>query len=251
MSNAWDASLYDQKHSFVFRAAEGLLELLDPKPGERILDLGCGTGHLTAKISERGATVVGLDHSPDMLAAARKAYPQLVWVARDAADFAFATPFDAVFSNAVLHWVPDAAGAARCIANALRPGGRFVAEFGGKGNIAYIADALKTAVTEVAGIAIEHSWYYPSVGEYASLLERHGLEVRMAQLFDRPTNLEDGENGFRNWLTMFRAGLLDRVPELVRVAVLARAEEIARPALFRDGTWVADYRRLRVVAVRV
>jgi trans-aconitate methyltransferase len=246
---SWDASLYDGKHAFVYEIARGLVEQLDPRVGERVLDLGCGTGHLTARIAESGADVVGLDRSPEMLAAARASYPFLAFVPGDAADFALPGQFDAVFSNATLHWVSDAEGAVRCIARALKPDGRFVAEFGGKGNVAGIIAAVRQAAAEVVGVPVEHGWYYPSVGEYAPLLERHGLEVRSAALFDRPTPLE-GADGFRDWLRMFRGGLLDRVPESAREAVVARAEEIARPQLFRDGRWVADYRRLQVAAVR-
>jgi trans-aconitate methyltransferase len=246
---SWDAALYDGKHAFVYEIGKGLVELLDPRRGERILDLGCGTGHLTARIAESGAVVVGLDRSPEMLTTARSTYPHLEFVEGDAADFALPGQFDAVFSNAVLHWVADAEGAVRCGARALKPGGRFVAEFGGHGNIAGIAAAVAEATREVVGVPVGHGWYFPSVGEYAPILERYGLEVRSAALFDRPTPL-DGADGFRDWLTMFRGGLLDRVPEPARGAVLARAEEIARAGLFRDGRWVADYRRLRVAAVR-
>jgi SAM-dependent methyltransferase len=247
---SWDAALYDGKHAFVFETGRGLVEVLGPRPGERVLDLGCGTGHLTARIAESGAAVVGLDRSPEMLAAARSSYPRLEFVEGDAADFTLPGEFDAVFSNATLHWVADAEAAVRCIARALKPGGRFVAEFGGHGNVAGIAAAVRQAAQEVVGVPVEHGWYFPSVGEYAPILERHGLEVRSAALFDRPTPLE-GAGGFRDWLTMFRGGLLDRVPEPARESVLARAEEIARPRLFRGGRWVADYRRLRVAAIRI
>jgi SAM-dependent methyltransferase len=232
MSSDWNASLYDGKHDFVWRFADSLVELLAPKSGERILDLGCGTGHLTAKLAESGAEVVGLDPSAPMRSTAQKAYPHLTFVEGDARNFSLGA-FDAVFSNAVLHWVRPPQDAVRSIAAALKPGGRFVTEFGGKGNVAAIMAACGGNVPD---------WYFPSVAEYASLLEAHGLEVCYALLFDRPTPL-DGEGGLRDWLRQFAPAF----PE----AEYDRVEAGARPALFRDGRWTADYRRLRVVAVKV
>jgi len=246
-SDAWDAARYQDHHSFVWRYGANLLELLNPQPGERILDLGCGTGQLTAEIARSGAHVIGLDNSADMLADARKNFPELTFVLGNASGFDFPEPFDAVFSNAVLHWVKDAEGAVASIARALRPGGRFVAEFGGKGNIATVQAALRAVLGPAAD---ERSpWYYPSIGEYAPIMERHGLEVRNASLFDRPTPLE-GENGLQHWLRMFTQTYLrqfpaDRADDIVRQLV-----ERLRPAFYSNGIWTVDYRRLRVVAVR-
>lgn len=244
---SWDAARYQDKHSFVWRYGASLLELLDPRPGERILDVGCGTGQLTAEIARSGAHVVGLDNSADMLADARKNFPELSFVLADASGFEFPEPFDAVFSNAALHWVKDAEGAVSSIARALRTGGRFIAEFGGQGNIASIQAALRAVLGPSADQ--KSPWYYPSVGEYAPILEGHGLEVRNASLFDRPTQL-DGENGMDHWLRMFTQTYLcqfpaERVDDIVRQLV-----EQLRPILYRDGVWTVDYRRLRIVAIR-
>jgi trans-aconitate 2-methyltransferase len=186
-----------------------------------------------------------------MLAEARKNYPDLEFVLGDAASFRFSEPgsepFDAVFSNAALHWVKDAEGAAKSIAQALRASGRFVAEFGGKGNITTVQAALRAVLGPSADE--QSPWYYPSVGDYTALLERHGLEVRDAHLFDRPTPLE-GEDGMANWLRMFfqtylRQLSLERADHVVRQIV-----EHLRPALYRDGIWTVDYRRLRVQCMR-
>jgi trans-aconitate 2-methyltransferase len=204
----WDPGLYQDQHSFVWQFGASLISTLHPQPGEHVLDLGCGTGQLTSEIARSGATVTGLDYSADMLAQARKNYPDLTFVLGDAAAFDFPRPFDAIFSNAALHWVKDAEGAVRSIAKALRPGGRFVAEFGGRGNIASVQAALRAVLGRVADE--QSPWYYPSIGEYTPLLERHGLEVRDASLFDRPTPLE-GEEGMENWLRMFHAILSARV----------------------------------------
>jgi trans-aconitate 2-methyltransferase len=244
---AWDAVLYQDKHSFVWRYGANLLELLNAQPGERILDVGCGTGQLTAEIARSGAHVIGLDSSADMLVNARKNFPELSFVLGDAAAFDFPEPFDAVFSNAVLHWVKNTEGAAASIARALRPGGRFVAEFGGKGNIRSIQSALRAVLGPSADE--QSPWYYPSIAEYSTVLEQHGLEVRNASLFDRPTQLQ-GENGMDEWLRMFMQTYLrhyssDRADEIIHQLV-----EHLRPALYRDGVWTVDYRRLRVVALR-
>jgi trans-aconitate methyltransferase len=246
-SNAWDAARYQDKHSFVWRYGANLLELLNPQPGERILDLGCGTGQLTAEIDRAGAQVVGLDSSPDMLADARKNFPGITFVLADAATFDFPQPFDAVFSNAVLHWVKDAAGAVSSIARALRPGGRFVAEFGGRGNIASVQAALRSVLGPMADE--QSPWYYPSIGEYAPVIERHSLEVQNASLFDRPTQL-DGENGMEHWLRMFMQTYLRQFSPQRADDVVHQLVEQLRPALYRDGVWSVDYRRLRIVANR-
>lgn len=249
-NNDWNAALYDQKHAFVFEYGKGLLALLEPQAGERILDLGCGTGHLAWRIAEAGAQVVGIDSSPQMVEQARRAYPDIEFLVADARDFSFPYQFDAVFSNATLHWVPEAERVVERISAALRPGGRFVAEFGGKGNVASIVTALQEAAAEVAGVTVKAGWYYPSIGEYAPLLEKHGLAVRSAILFDRPTKLEEGEKGLRNWITMFCQDMLRPVPADLRTQVIEHIETMLRPQLFRDGNWYADYRRLRIVAYK-
>jgi len=245
---AWDAANYQNKHSFVWLYGADLLELLAPQPGERILDVGCGTGQLTAQIARSGANVVGLDNSAEMLAEARGNFPDLPFVLGDAAAFDFPDPFDAVFSNAALHWVKNAGGAAASIARALRPGGRFVAEFGGKGNIAMVQAAFRAVLGPSA--AQQSPWFYPSIAEYAAILEQHGLEVRSASLFSRPTPL-DGENGLEHWLRMFTGAYLNRHSPERASDIVRQLLEHLRPALYREGVWTIDYRRLRVVAHRI
>lgn len=243
---AWDARLYDDRHGFVWQHGASLVELLAPRPGERVLDLGCGTGHLTAQIAEAGAEVVGLDSDPVMLAKARAAYPHLTFVQADARDFTVPGPFDAVFSNAVLHWARPPEAVVRCVWRALRPGGRFVAEFGGHRNIRALTTAIETALRECGLSAALPDWYYPSIGAYAGLLETHGFEVVSAWLFDRPTPLA-GESGLRDWVAMFCPNVLAAIPPEQREPFFRRLEAVARPGLFWNGNWVADYRRLRVV----
>jgi SAM-dependent methyltransferase len=244
----WDAALYRDRHAFVFQKAADLIDVLAPRGGERVLDVGCGTGELTAGIASRGADVLGVDASADMVAAATKAFPQVRFVVADARALPFDGGFDAVFSNATLHWVRDADAAAGSIARALKPGGRFVAEFGGHGNVAGIVRAIDAALADLSLPRVPLPWYYPTVGQYASVLERAGLEVRRAELFDRPTDLA-GPHGLRNWVTMFGGAYLASVPDARRDAFFAALESYA-PQLRNADAWFADYRRLRVVAVK-
>lgn len=243
----WNPALYDQKHAFVFEYGQELLALLNPQSGEQILDLGCGTGHLTAQLAASGATVTGLDSSPSMIAAAQQNYPHLKFIFADAADFSLSEKFDAVFSNATLHWVTRAEAAVVSIAGALKPGGRFVAEFGGKGNAERVINAVAAAVGELTQAEVKHGWYYPSLGAYAALLEKHGLAVREARLFDRPTALV-GADGLRNWLTMFAEKMVQNLSDETRQEVFRLTEDKLRSTQFVNGEWFVDYRRLRVVA---
>ncbi len=245
----WDAALYEKSHGFVFGYGQGLVELLAPRAGETILDLGCGTGQLTNQIAQSGARVIGLDHSESMLETARKNYPDLTFMQGNAANFAPPATCDAVFSNAVLHWVIEAEAAAQCIAAALKPGGRFVAEFGGHGNVSNIIEATQMVLRKYTGHEVAHGWYYPSIGEYSTLLESCGLEVQQAWLFDRPTPLE-GEAGMRNWLTMFAERMFVELNAAQKAEALTEIDLYLRESNYDSGQWFADYRRLRVVAIK-
>lgn len=248
-TTTWDPKLYDGKHSFVWQRGEDLLQLLDPRSGELVVDLGCGTGHLTAKIAQAGARVIGIDSSPTMIAESQRLHPELEFREWDARGFQVPEPADAVFSNAVLHWVKPPEAAIARIAAALRTGGRFVAEFGGHGNVRHLMGAMQAGL-EACGVGqIQSPWYYPTIGEYARLLEAAGLEPVWAKLFDRPTPLE-GDAGLRNWVKMFGQAWLEAVPTESRDRYLEECERMARPNLNRDGGWIADYRRLRIVAIK-
>jgi trans-aconitate methyltransferase len=239
----WNAASYQQQCNYVWQAAESLLSHLKAQAGEHILDLGCGTGQLTEQIAASGANVVGLDSDRAMIAQAQANYPHITFQVADAANFHLPTPVDAVFSNAALHWVPQAEAAAHCIAQALKPGGRFVAEFGGKGNVQTILSALE----RVSGKANLNPWYFPSLGEYAGLLEQSGFEVVFAHLFDRPTPL--AEAGLAGWLTMFGQRFFADLSAAEWASMVAAVESEASQ-LCQNGAWIADYRRLRIVAIR-
>src|ERR1051326_411335 len=176
----WDAGLYESEHGFVWKYGADLVRLLNPQPAERILDMGCGTGHLTAQIAAAGAAVLGVDSSPDMIGQARQNYPNLKFQLADARAFKAAEPFDAAFSNAALHWIREARDAVRSVHGALKPGGRFVAELGGKGNNALVIDALMQAGASDPLL----TFYFPSIGEYSAILASEGVELRLPPLFD-------------------------------------------------------------------
>ncbi|MEH1876018.1 MAG: class I SAM-dependent methyltransferase [Nostoc sp.] len=252
-SNNWDSALYEDKHAFVWQYGEDLLKLLNPKPGESILDIGCGTGQLTEKIAQAGAEVMGIDHAAAMIEKARQNYPHIRFDVADATKFQVDMPLDAVFSNAVLHWVKEADSAIASIHQSLKSGGRFVAEFGGKGNVEAIVTALYSALASI-GIPqaqIENPWYYPSIGEYTSLLEQQGFDVIYAILFPRSTPLAEGEAGMANWIKMFASTFLAGLSPEQQIQIIPVVEEYLKPTLYQQGTWAADYRRLRVVAIKL
>ncbi|MFP4091306.1 MAG: class I SAM-dependent methyltransferase [Cyclobacteriaceae bacterium] len=248
----WNPHLYQDKHAFVYGYGEALIELLNPQPHERILDLGCGAGQLSAEIARRGAKVTGLDASAEMIADAQRNFPELKFIVADAADFHFEQPFDAIFSNASLHWVLRYRQAIGCMYNALKAGGRLVLEMGGAGNIQRIEDQLRHSL-EAHGFMWEASmpcWFFPTIGQYTSALEAGGFLVKMAQHYDRPTELADESTGIKDWLRMFARSFFEAVPEKEQQSIMEEVQEQLRPHLFRDGKWYADYKRLRVVAVK-
>ncbi|MXR51457.1 methyltransferase domain-containing protein [Halovenus sp. WSH3] len=248
---SWQAEDYDGGHEFVYEYGGDVVDLLDPQPGERVLDLGCGTGHLSAEIDSRGAEVVGIDAAPEMIEQARANYPDLEFRTVDARDLDAEGEFDAVFSNAALHWIPDSDHdtVLERVRDALATGGRFVAEMGGNGNVEQIAAAALEAV-RARGYEADHPWYFPALGEYASRVESHGFEVTRAVLFDRPTELEEGPAGLANWLEMFGDSIFAPLGAEEQTAVIEAVEDRLRASMFdpETETWTADYRRLRFVA---
>lgn len=245
------SAAYDDP-AFGYDPGESALDLLRIEPGDRVLDLGCGIGRLTSEIAAAGATVVGIDGSPAMIDRARAAYPDLQFEVADAREFAIDRPFDAVFSNAVLHRIADQDAVTERVAEALGPEGRFVAEFGGQGNLDAVVSAVR-AELDARGHDSAVPWYFPSVGEHARVLERHDFELLYARLFDRPTDLDGGADGLRRWLDLFADDLLAPLSADERDAVLTAVEDRLREDMFDPAreTWTVDYRRLRFVAQRL
>lgn len=247
----WDTHLYDEKHNYVFKFGEDVINLLKPQPGEIILDLGCGTGHLTNLIAEAGAEVYGIDSSAEMIEQARLKYPALKFDVMDATNFKFEKKYDAVFSNAVLHWIPEKGKVVECVFNCLKPGGRFVAEFGGKDNV-------KNVITSIRKILIANGfsnntqyidWYFPSIGEYASILEKTGFRVIYAVHFDRDTFMNEGVD-ISSWLEMFAKRIFEGINEDKKSELIELIKNDLGPTNQKDGKWFVDYKRLRIAAVK-
>lgn len=243
----WDAATYDKNARFVSDLAGPIVEILDPKPGERILDLGCGDGVLTRKLEGVGCTLVGIDPSPDFIDAALAL--GLDARLQDATEMGFDAEFDAVFTNAVLHWIKDPDSVIRNAHRALRPGGRFVGEFGGHKCVETIQTAL---IEELERRGYDgwaaNPWYFPTTEEYAARLTKAGFDVRHIEIVPRPTPLPGDVSGF---LETFAGTFTSVLPVSDRTAYLADVRQHIEPSLRgADGTWTADYTRLRFAAYK-
>ena len=247
-SNEWQADRYAQHAHFVPALGQPVLELLQPQSGERILDLGCVDGVLTEKLAAAGATVVGVDGGPDMVAAARKR--GLDAHVMDGQKLTFNCEFDAVFSNAAIHWMKDDPdGVIAGVWRALKPGGRVVAEMGGHGCIAAITVAL-IAVLEKHGLDAKPMipWYFPTVDDYRARLEKYGFAVEYIELIPRPTPLPTNMAG---WLETFAELFFRRLSAEERGAARDEVLALLKPVLCDEqGRWTGDYIRLRFVARR-
>ena len=245
-AQTWSAGTYDAHARFVSDLAGDVLAWLDPRAGERILDVGCGDGVLTAELVRRGADVAGVDTSDDLLRAAMGRGLAVKHMNGEALDFQ--AEFDAVFSNAALHWMLDGAAVVAGVRRALRLGGRFVAEFGGHGNVAAIVTALRAVAKARGGDAsLSGPWFFPTPAEYRGLLEAEGFTVRRIGLYPRPTPLK---TGMGEWLKLFRKPFFEQFENEEEIA-LAECVDLLRPSLCDGhGNWTADYVRLRVEAVK-
>ena len=243
----WSASDYAKNGRFEQELAGQVFSMLAPKPLERILDLGCGDGTLTAEIKVAGAEVLGVDLSDELLAVARMKGLRVRKLDGHALDFV--SEFDAVFSNAALHWMRKPELVIAGVHRALRPNGRFVAELGGHGNVAALATAMRAVNARRNGNpALLTPWYFPTAEEYGEILAEGGFSIREIMLVSRPTPLKHGIEG---WLRTFGRSFFDQFPEPERTKAVAEAAELVRPSLCDSrGVWTADHVRLRVYAER-
>ncbi len=248
----WNTELYNDKHSFVYQYGEDLIKLLNPQKHEKILDLGCGSGQLTFEISQLCHEVIGIDQSTEMIANAKSKHQKIQFQVADATHFHFEDPFDAIFSNAVLHWVTDYQSPIRCAYRHLKKGGRIVFEFGGKGNIEAILNQLRKSLL-AKGYQKQSQlnlWYFPSIAQYTTELEKVGFKVIFAQHFERPTELQDKENGIKDWLSMFAQHFFEGVLVQDREEIQDEVQQKLKPQCFINGKWFADYQRIRVIAIK-
>ncbi len=251
MNIKWDAKNYTDNFNFVPAYGNALIEMIKADPGSRVLDLGCGSGSLTKELYEKGFKVIGIDDSEDMLAIACKNYPEIPFVKDNAISFQLDNPVDVIFSNAVFHWInkDDQEKMINCVANALKSGGEFIFEFGGYGNNGLIHKALNKVFQEY-GYNYVMPFYFPSIGEYSSLLEKNDFIVTDAFLFDRPTKL-NGKNGLKDWLKMFVQKPFEVIEnEKDKEEILERTVAQLKDDLYKDGFWYSDYVRLRMRAVK-
>ena len=246
----WNADLYDGRHGFVSRYGKGLLEYVPANKSLSVLDLGCGTGTLTKELSLRAGEVSGVDASGEMIRRARELYPGVKFEVLDALAMEWENKWDIVFSNAVFHWIPRHDRLLANVFRCLKKGGRLVCEFGAKGNIGRIEGAFSRALS-AEGYTYKSPFCFPASEDYARLLEAEGFAVEELYDYDRPTPLEDGEKGLENWMRQFFAGHLKGVPPDACARLFRQVEQELKPSLWDGTRWVADYRRMRVVAVKL
>ncbi len=248
----WQPELYNNKHSFVYNYGKNLLKLLDPKPYERILDLGCGSGQLTSKISESAKETIGIDKSAEMIADAKSKFKTIEFQVKNAENFKFNKKFDAIFSNATLHWIKNQENAIACMFENLNPNGRIVLEFGGKGNVETIVNQLRDSLNKRG--YIEQSklnlWYFPSIAEYTVALESAGFRVVLAEHYDRPTELADEKSGIKDWISMFAESFFKGVDKKHVEDIKNEVQEEVKEKCLINNKWFADYKRIRIVAVK-
>lgn len=243
----WNSALYDASHDFVAEYGKGLLEFVPKNDGQAILDLGCGTGVLTVQLAGLCNKIVGVDSSQNMIEKAKQQFSNIEFMVCDALALPFENEFDVVFSNAVFHWISDHDALVKNINKFLKPQGLLVCEFGARGNIAAIENAF-TEVCSGLGYCYAPKFNFPTAEDFGNLLERNGFLIDKIYDYDRPTVLNDGKQGLVNWMKQFYASELAVMPENVKDMVFEQVGELTRGTLWNGEAWVADYRRLRVIA---
>ena len=245
-TNHWNPKTYNKHTAFVSQLALPVVDLLHPKEGEQILDVGCGDGTLAVEMERRGAKVIGVDMSAEMVQACRnngiEAYVCSV------TDLPYINVFDSVFSNAMLHWVKDARSAVQNIAKSLKVGGCFVCEFGGEGNAYHLVSAMQEVFTNHPEFGVfNNPWYFPSVKEYKTLLELEGFNVEYIEMIPRPTPMDD----IGNWLDIFANGVISHLSTEEYAVFKKETTEILKSKIYTEAEgWMLDYKRLRVKAIK-
>ena len=252
MNIEWDAAKYTSDFSFVHQYGNSVIGLIDADESSSILDLGCGNGALSKVLYDKGYIVKGIDASKELLDIARVNYPDIEFIQADAMDFSLQEPVDIVFSNAVFHWIDKERqqDMLKCVYNVLKENGQFVFEFGGYGNTQLIHKTLEEIFSEYK-YTYKMPCYFPTISEYALLLENAGFSVRYAVLFDRMTELK-GENGLKDWINMFVKTPFTVIEnEEEKNIIIDKVVDRLKGILYRDGKWYADYVRLRMKAIKL
>lgn len=244
----WNANQYINHASFVPELGNPILKLLAPVPNETILDLGCGEGTLTEKIAETGAKVYGIDNSESMIDVARKRGLDVEVMSGE--NLKLQQEFDAVFSNAALHWMTDYQAVIKGVYQCLKPNGRFVGELGGEGNIAALLNVMENLFQKYQDFGeFKNPWFFPSADFYRTALEISGFQVHYLELIPRPTLLK---SGVKEWLKIFAAPITQSLTEEQKDKFYQEAEELLKPILYNEQEgWIADYVRLRFVASKI
>lgn len=245
----WNAQLYDQQHDFVATYGRGLLTFIPQQPNQSILDLGCGTGGLTAQLTQLGHRVLGIDSSASMIAEAKRCHPKAEYQVQNALKMTYQSEWDVVFSNAVFHWIPDHQRLMRQVARSLKPSGVLICEFGAAGNIATIEQGFDTALQRVGG-RYQSTFNFATTEAFGNEVEQAGMAIEQIETYDRPTPLKGGEAGLANWARQFFASDLAQYDHQQQTEILTTMADNVRSALWDGQQWVADYRRLRCVAHR-
>lgn len=251
MNIQWDTKGYTDKFSFVHKYGEDVLKLIDAEAGNLAVDLGCGNGALTRKLAEQGFRTLGLDASPDMIETARALHPELDFSVADALNFELSEKAEVIFSNAVFHGI-DGDKQERMLENIsrqLKIGGQLVCEFGGKGCAEAVHSTLEKCFA-ARGLAYPRNFYFPSIGEYAPLLEKYGFKVEYAVLFDRPT-VQQAENGLEEWIRMFVKKPFESLDSETQNDIIRETVDMLKPVLFKNGQWFVDYVRIRFKAMKI
>jgi len=243
----WNAELYQGKHGYVAEYGKELLEYVADDKTQVILDLGCGTGELTNELAQKASVVIGIDGSESMIRKAGEMYPEIEFHVMDACSLKWQDYFDVVFSNAVFHWIQNQPSLLKGIYHALKPDGKLICEFGANGNIAKIQKSFHD-VTKKYGYDYANPFYFPTTHEYKQLLEQVGFNIELIVDYDRPTVLKDGEFGLRNWLKQFFARDLSNFTTNRQVDIFETIEKSLYSDLWNGKQWIADYRRIRVIA---
>lgn len=244
----WDSKLYNDNQNFVAEYGKDLLEFI-PTKANKILDLGCGTGTLTKRLAERCDYVLGIDSSAAMIKAAIKSYPNLDFAIVDALEISYDSEWDVVFSNAVFHWINNHNLLLQKIYNALKPNGKLICEFGAYGNISIIENGFSCALQK-SGVQYMSKFNFPTVNDFAYLLIKNGFMVDKIYDYDRPTPLKDGDKGLYKWAIQFFQSELEKLPLEQQNRVLDTMESITKNKIWNGTCWVADYKRLRVIATK-